>query len=483
MPAVDALKRSRQDRYDYRGSATTSGHVSVNAYPDSEEKWQRRYGWLWDCYAAKPYSSSDIQALHLFVAKDDNDEEIDSSRRLSRDFQHIVDTDVRALAVRLSLEASLGGSASPERVAEGEAVWRRTKLHDRLSSWARDFAVMGDLFLEPVPKPGGSELVAYDPRHVTVRYSDDGTTLEHAHIRVPFVEDGVMRVYHREITATAVTAWEDDDTQPGGRRANEADSYTHALGVVPFVHVRFTPFGPPEHGLSAAHAVTEAIAAQDSLLSQIRAITNRYANPQLVLAGAKLAAGAELRFGRVFNLPPGADAKYLEASLGQIQALWQVVSEYGDKVRGTICEFMFSGSGANTSGRALDLRADQFRLKMEEVRGRLYGAIAYATQLAVLLDDRDTYDAADEWYRIKAPPVLPIDAASRMALLTQANTLGAISRVDLVRQMQALGLVDEQQDPQAYADALDALAQARAPDFSNDDAGDESDDEEAPDGQ
>ena len=431
-------------------------------YPNADRKWARRYTWLRDAYLGRAYSDEDVKALSLFQAEDENGNTIAVTDRIFRDIQHVVDTDVLALDRRLSLDTARSAPAGDWRT-RGERIWRRSSIQRVLTDAAQPYCMLGDVLLEAVPSRTGAYIIAHEPHTYVggLTYSDDHRTLLSAEITTSGLnDDGQLRVFKRLVTADSTTTWEVDPYARSDRR--NVQEYEHRLGFAPLAHPKFQPFASPYHGLSAQHALHRPIAKVDELIAQITAISRRTSNPILALLGIDVDdadAGGLQMLGRILVGGRGfdgttQDAKYVEPVFGAIQAAWQVTTELLKETRATVPEFLFAGSGANTSGYALDVRADQFKRKAEGFRSRLYGAIADCTQYASLMDDGATYDPDDTIYRILAPGVLPLDRVSHAGLLETADRMGAIRKADIVRQLQALDLIDPEEDPEAYAQAL-----------------------------
>lgn len=443
-------------------------------YPRSPEEWNTRYSWLFGQYAGEPYSVGDIKQLGLFRALDDNGNVIAETRRITSDVRHVINTDASAIAKQLSLQARPGAPAGV--VPVGEAIWRRGRVQAYLRKWSTESAAMGDFHVEAVWRSGGSRPVRYDPRHVELIYDDEQIDIEKAVITVPVFAsaegerspdgtplDQPLYIYRRTLTREAVIVEEGSVDSATG--FVEKGSYRHNLGYVPLVHVPFIPFGPPEHGLWAAHGMEEVCAAIDSYMTQLRAIANRFANPILYLKGARLGDGSDVfKFGRVLQgIPADGEVGYLEPQL-IISQLWEAIQAFKSDQRQTIPEFLFSGAGANTSGEALKLRASEFESKMEDVRGRMYGGLSMVTQMCAMLDDGASGFTPEElWYRIDAAPILPRDRSAWMQLVQSARSAGLITKETGIRHMQAIGLVDEEADLDAYAAELEEEAAEATP--------------------
>lgn len=493
-PLLDMFRGTGKNENPLTPSRTTGlGRAEKHrALPSTESGWKARYMWLADWYAGEPYADDDVKALRLFKAVDADDEVIAMAQRLTRDFQFVIDTDTHALAGgRWSLQMA-GGVVAQEQLEAGEAVWRRSGLQAHKAGWIRSMANLGDLWVESVRMDDDTvQLVAYDARHCTPEYSADGQTLERLTIQIRYFgapdADGTraLHVYTRTLTPDRIEATEDD--RDGVPVTVVGQSGEHKLGVVPAVHLRMTEIvGCPEHSLGAGHGLDLPMGAMDSAMAQVRAVFERYAHPKLVVTGARMGTNNFEQFGRYIDaLPEGADMSYLEPTMAGLQPMWEVIRGYMADVRSTIPEFTLAGAGANTSGRALEFRADQFRRKMLDAQTRTHAEIAKVTHYAVLMGEGLAYDGADRGYRIVAPPPLPIDGTGRAQIVVTAVEGGLLKRVDGVKQMQALGILDEEIDAEAYAAELEAERAARAPDFTagggDPDADDDPDDDSEPD--
>jgi hypothetical protein len=237
-----------------RWNMAQPGGDAAFSYPESEAAWKARYNWLWSAYHNEPYTAGDITALGLFKALDADGDKIASTRRLTRDLQHIVETDVRAMAAhRLSLEPAARSGGNEARVAAGQRVWRRSRWPAKKAAAARLTAGLGDVMLEAQRSEGGgpARIVAHDPRFVELEYDEAGIELVQAWITVPFFDgpsadpNRAIRVQRRHLTRDTITTTEaDPHAGPGGVRIDSM-SGAHGLGVVPLEHVPYTEFGPP----------------------------------------------------------------------------------------------------------------------------------------------------------------------------------------------------------------------------------------------
>ena len=438
-------------------------HQAHMALPEDDQGWVDRYNWLHRWYEGLPYDDQDVKALRLFKSVDKSGDTIAMAQRLYGDFRFVVNTDVYALCGGAwSLNGKKGENSA--HVDLGQQVWARSGLQAHKASWVRSTAIMGDGWLEPVRFVDGYRLVFYDCRHCVPEYGPDGQTLQKLTVRIPYLgppdEAGMraMHIYTRVLTPDGVAA--SDTDRDGAQVANPMESGAHNLGIVNAVHLRMEEVaGLPEHSLSAGHGLELPMATLDSFVAQIRAVNERYANPTLVAKGFKFGAD-DTNFqmlGRYYDgLPEDAEVSYLETTMAGLVPMWEIVKGFLDDTRSTVPEFTLAGSGANTSGRALEFRADQFRRKMLDASQRIHAEIARVTHMAVLMGEGIPWDGADEGLRIMAPPPLPVD---RPAVVTQAQALfdgGLLQRKDAVKLLQTVGIVDEAEDAEKYASALEA---------------------------
>lgn len=464
MGALSWLSGRSYDERTLNGTNETS-RSNVFRYPESHDEWRARYQWLWEGYTGEPYRVASIKALGLFRALDDNDKVIAETKRLTRDIQHVVDTDAQALAGRRLVLAN--ANETPAALAmerAGKEVWARSRFTQRVGSWARTGASMGSVFVEAVrmnpSPPYETTLVAYDPRRVHAVYDDTGTRLERVYIttqilRGPRIVNGrlvdeggnaPLDDYVREIDAERVTVYRNGEMV-------EAESGEHGAGVVPVVHLPFIPvLVDPAHGIWAAQGLDMALSLVDSMLTQVLAIGNRHANPTPVLIGGTfLNNDGSAKFGRAISgIQPGGDFKYAEATMSGVGTLLDAAQQAREQVRATLPEFLFTQAGASASGAALNFWAAAFAAKMEEVRGRWYSAFVEITQIAAAMDDATTADL-DPQLTINAPPVLPVSVETELNAVTKAREEGGLLRVDYIRHLQRLGIVPSDADPEQYA--------------------------------
>jgi hypothetical protein len=447
-------------------------------YPRTEGDWEDWYQMLHDAYVGDPYTVEQLKDYHLFRALDTSGEVIEETRRLQRDVQFVVDTDVSAMVGEgLTLMGTDGAEPDP-MAAE---LWRRSGVPAQVSGWARINALMGDLHLEAMrDEDGAVRVIQYDPRHVRLEYDIlDRTRLRRAIVSVQWREEagidpstgiisdlGALHTMVREITEDEITVWMDG-------QLDEQQSGPHALGVVPLVHIPFLPWTEPEHGLWTALGLMQPLMLIDSFITQIKAVGNRYANPILAGIGVEFTTGSETGlFGRQLSgIPTEGDVKYLEPSLEGVKALIEAVQMHRETVRATMPEFLFVDSGANASGRALSWRAAAFKSKMTDVRGRFYGGLARAIEYAVAMADKREYDEDRLDLRVKGGPILPPDMSAELDAVQKLRDMSAIKQVDVVRHGQRLGLIDEEADADEYAaEVMDETAD-RAATFFGDDGG------------
>ncbi len=447
------------------------------AYPSSDEEWRDWYSYRWGAYLGQNYSVAVIKALQLFRAIDPDGHMVAQARRLNRDIQFVTDTGTGAL-VRgpITVEVSPGTPGEESLQADAGRIWVRSQVKRQLSRYARLLCSMGDLFLEAARgEDGRPRIVCYEAYNVTPVYDEAGIELVKATITQIFQDDSDVDVYGRihkvgardvlirELTTTDVKVTLNGDLL-------EAVSGPHGLGSVPLVHVPCLPYTQPEHSLWVGHAMDRALAEVDSLMSQISAIGDRYADPHLVVQGAKLGEGTDVnRFGHILNITglnaDKAKAYYLEIQAAGLDSLLKAALAQLADVRSTMPEYLFVTAGAQASGRALALRMDQFVAKYTEIRGNFYGGLARVTGYAVAMERGQPFDLDLEPFTITGGPLLPVDVGAELDNLQKAADMGAITREDTIRRIQSLGLADNTITAQEYASRLDDEQADRAAGF------------------
>jgi hypothetical protein len=443
----------------------TSGCYSdFSAYPSTEEGWQDCYDRRWACYTGEKYDVSEVKANHLFRALDENNEEIDQTRRIFNLTKFIVDTDVGGvLGGRVTLEVEDGDKeGEPARAAllvAGEAVWKRSLVVERFEGWVRSTAVLADSYLEAVrtssTKPYRTTLVAYDARNVTPVYDQEtGTRLIKAVINAPYIDEdtvgangviekGALHTYRREVDEREIRVWVDGTFRPDLSGA-------HGAGTIPVVHLQWAPFTCPEHGLPAAMGIEQAVMMLDSFATQGKAISTRFANPIGWIAGAKLPDGSDIhKFGRMFSGPADMKAGYLEPSGGTIQQLAEQIRQILDYLQDTEPEFVFADSGINVSAQAKLLKASAFENKITKARTRIFSGLSRVTAIAVAMDANQAVDLDRTVFKIDAGSVLPLNVPSEVEILNSVKE--RLTPGDYVRHLQRLGLVGLHHDPEEYA--------------------------------
>lgn len=477
--------------YLTRSLASTTTLNDPFAWPGSEEGWQERYQYLLDAFHGENYTPEMIKALQLFRALDENGKEIASARRLYRDRQFLIEVATSALAIgQVVLQAT--PEAPEAEVAMARDIWTRSEMETQGDLIAQQAAIFGDVFLEPYrmrsKPPYGVEIASHDARTVHVEYDPTrGRRIDSAVITHEIASEATVDGYGNVIESGATTRYQrrldptnlalevtNFSTTSKQRELTEAttEPAPHGLGATPLAHGRFTTSPEqPEHSLPVTHGLDRAEAEVNSLASQISAIGDRYGNPKLLIKGVKVSAGSDISlFGRIINIFGGSkemlaasDAKYLEPSLAGVGEIREQMVQLITDVRLTYPEFLFSGSTANLSGDALKMLATRYEVKYEAIRRRIYGALEKALAMGVAMEMNRPYDPLAHPVVLQGPPLMPADVKARLDELKTASDIGGISRLDIVRGVQALGLADPDTDPEEYLAALDEDAAARAP--------------------
>jgi|7_EtaG_2_1085326.scaffolds.fasta_scaffold02322_7 hypothetical protein len=441
-----------------RLQAMMANGLSPRRYPETRQEWLDLYQRRHEAYYGEPYSVDDMKTLHLFRALDDDGGVLAETRRLTRDVQYVADTHVDAiLAEGLTLTRAPNGDASD--LANAEAIWDRSGLDQHLERYVRDAAVLGDLHFEAILSSDGTgaRVVAYDPQHTELTYdSETGTRLKRAIVTVPYFEPPkvdshgniteaheIMRIYRRVISPGRIDVYRDSVHMA-------AESGANALQVPTAVHSPYIPYRIPEYGLSAAHKLDDALSLIDSMLTQIHAIGTRHGNPLMQSAGGNVPSGSELnKLGRVINGPPGWSMSYVEPTFQGISTLLSAIQTQRETLRETMPEFLFTESGANSSGSALNFRATQFVSKMKKIRSRVYRALAEAIQIGIALERGGPMRAGT--IAVEGGDILPANVIAMLEELRIAHGIQPIKPSDVVRVYQRAGIVRTDEDPETYA--------------------------------
>lgn len=423
--------------------------------PTTDDGWRSLYLWLEKAYNLDKYEVGDLKRLHLFRALDDSGDAIHETARTMTDVRHIVDTDIQALSggERMSLDVAEG--VSDADYAAGEAVWRRSRVRERSEDFARVACAIGDLWLYPfLDERGQGRIADYDPIHVSAEYDvQDGSRLERVLIEMDYLDEGItregrgdgsaLRQLVRYMDATEIHTMIDGQTV-------DAESGPHGLGVVPMVHVPFSrALRQPSHGISAGHQYYRMVAVLDSIVAQAHASGNRYADPMIVLKGASI-TGAIKRFGRYLQgLAREDDVSYLDTPMQGVGAMLEVYQALREAIR-EAPEFLFTESGANASGTALNFRATAFVKKMAGPMLRYRMGLAAATDMAVSLEQRRAIDPDLDRFAVELAPALPVAKSAEVADLIAIKNAGGMTTADFVRSLQRLDYIREEVEPDDY---------------------------------
>lgn len=449
-------------------SAAPSSTTNPLEYPQTFAGWGEWYGRLARAYEGLPYTQEEIDAWRLFLGVDSAGEIVAETRRLTRDIQHVVDTDARAIAGSawtLEDPASKGGP-SP-LLAAAEAVWVRSGVQAEKGRWSRVACSLGDIVLEAVrihsTRPHETTIAQYHPAWCRVEKDRlTGTRIlrlivEYTSFEATAVDpktgavtdSGITSRYVRVVDEKGVRAYQNGKPIP-------EETGDHGAGVCPVAHLVCVPYTDPEHGLWAAHGLEGCLAAVDSMLTQIQAIGARHGAPILKVIGARFEdGGAVFGTGKVMSgIPQGGDVGYVEPTLQGVLAILEAATTARNHARETLPEFLFTDSGANSSGDALSWRATAFASKIEEIRGRWFDQLATLTGIAVAMDAGRAFDPTRDTLRITGSPVLPVNAAKEAATAKEIRDAGGMTQADYIATLQRLGYVSNDYDPAVYAQMI-----------------------------
>ena len=453
----------------------TSGD-DLLGYPDSHQAWADRYQLLLDLAHGDDYARDLIKQEQLFRAFDDAGEVIGYTRAYYRDRMFVLSVAVSALAIGEVTLNPVEGIPEAE-VERAKAIWKRSQPDD---DWSMTLVAAGDLFLEPARADAGSDevtIISHPPQNTVPVYGMvHRARLERVTVTSAVVDDPVVdysgnvteaattythqrRLDRTEITVTAT--YPPDSEGEEQKQVDEKASGPHRLGAVPLVHVKCIPASYPEHSLPVTHGMDRGIMLADSLISQIKAVGDRFANPKPYLFGAKLGDdSAYSLFGRILNIFGGSgkqqiEAGYIEPTMTGIKELREQLAELLAEIRATLPEFLFNGkSTANISAEALQLLATQYERRYSAIRTRYYKALEKALAMGVALELRRPYDPDRHPVTIEGPALLPANIKLQLEAMQLAKDLGGLSVVDIVKGTQALGLADREVDAEDYAELV-----------------------------
>lgn len=445
-------------------------------WPTTDEEWVREYRRRRSVYNGGAYGLDDHERLGLFQATDSAGQVAYRTRRICNLAVFIADVDAAALSNGITIDACDDALTEEGQIVDpteapspalqairddGEAIWRRSGVYRNIQRWAGTLAVEGDLHLEVTltddldPAKRLPIIVAHRPEHVRVRYNAQHTAIKEAVIAFEYVKaNGETAKYRRTLTAENIVT--DDD----GRGTTEPNP----LGVVPLVHIPFRPTDDPAHSYNAWHGTENAIAIADSARTLTGVIGARHAAPWIVFLGQAQPDdpdGQNANPTRALAMMPGADVKYLEASLAGVDAFVKQAESVLDDAAEKVFELLFTEAGAGASGTALSYRAAGFTAKMEPSRRALCEGLEAATGMARALGGKRPWTQDANVFEVRLAPALATDVAARAGLLLKLADGGFALGRDVVREAQAAGLLPDDADPGSYADAAAGEAHSR----------------------
>lgn len=450
-------------------------------------------------YRGGEYTDDDFKRMFLFQGCNAAGDVIIKTRRISTMPTFLVAVDAACIAGEPTLEIRPGafpatdsGEPSAEEVAaleEGRAFMRRAGVSDLIGTWSTAYASEGDLFFEVgTDDVGDWTFYKLEPETVGVWADKYGRTTQRASICFEYVPAGAESAvkYERTITVDTRASAGGQITTTKGKITTEdgnapRSDVPNLLGVSTVVWVPFDPV-PGSYGFSkcAFTDVEDLVAKADSATTQMSAIGTRWADPTLVTKGFSLqdtstisdnspGGAPSAAMGKTLPIAKDEEVSYLTVDLTNVESLVTATTADLDAARKGLPEYMFTDTSASSSGLAMSYQATALVAKLEPRRDRLYGAIARMVGMCRAATANRPWTDAEDIYVVKGPPILPVDRASQAQLLLSLKEASAITAVDLVAQLQALGFVAAEHDPAEYAatlaaeaDALDTKAHALA---------------------
>ena len=479
---------------DYRYSLAPN-----RKWPSTKSERAAEYKRRRAAYRGGEYEDGDFTRMFLFQGCNAKGEVIIKTRRISPMLSYLVNMDAACIAGEPTLEIRPGAFPQPDgtpgadelaALEEGRALMRRAGVNEQIATWSTAYASEGDLFFEVGTDDGGDwTFYKLEPETVTVYADKFGRTMDRATVEFEYTPDGADAPvkYERTVTRARVVVDANGrrtvpgtiETRDGGALAPTVTPNT--LGVCTVVWVPFDPV-PGSFGISkcAFTDVEDLVAKADSATTQMSAIGTRWADPTLVTKGFALADGSvrdeanglgaeSAAIGKTLAIAKDEGVEYLTVDLTNVESLVNATSTDLENARKGLPEYMFTDSSASSSGLAMSYQATALVAKLEPRRDRLYAALARMVGMCRAAAANRPWSDAEDIYVVKGPPILPVDREAQARLLLSLKEAGAITAVDLVAQLQALGFVGASHDPAEYAatlaaemDALDTKAHSLA---------------------
>lgn len=460
-----------------------------------------------DVFAAEPYTPDDCTKMFLFRAYSGG-QETHRTRRVSTMLQFLVLVSAAALGGSCALNVAPGqfdrepdpdnerlmvpGPEEVKTYTEGQEIWRRSQVDERLEEWGVSASAVGDLFWEAVwseENPDYAEYHALDPDTVKVWYDSRGKCIRKAVIEFEYTPEGATEPvkYKRTITADqwVIRNVKDENGQikrdAGGNvevvrekvqgRIVTDDGDFHqdvinTLGICTVVHYRWSPrTKSPQLSGCATTGYEDVVAKSDSASTQVSAIGTRHANPKTVTKGFQASdPNTTNRDGTVSSESAGIaptiahgeteEVYYLEASLTGVTAFRE--STVGDMkmARDECPEFIMSESGANSSGTALSMRAAAFTGKYGPKQARFRACLAKLTSMCLCMQRHQPWSDEADIFVVSGSTPLPLDRAAELDVITKAKEARLLKQSDAIAAAQGLNIGPADADPTTYAEDI-----------------------------
>ena len=440
---------------------TTDDQTASTTWPAPND-WgakHREYIRRGDVIKGADYTTAEHDRLGLFKLRDGLGT-YHKTRRISTRLAFMVSVDAASIAngcalnVRNDVYPSTydeDGRVTPDPaaaapLAEGLAIWRRSRIDERIHAWATSQATKGDLHLESAVRTmadGTRKGVVYmvRPEHVTLRYDAQDIDLVEAVIAFDTVikgeNDGKPIRYKRVITPETITTYHGDRV---------VDTYDNLTGVVTLTHIAHIPSDDPTFSAWTGHGYEDSVALENSASLTVQVLGARNAAPKLVLMGGiQLPAGDNGEDAKpadsatpIYELPVGGDMKLVEASLSGVDAMVANADRVATESKATAPQFLFTDAGASSSGLALSNRATQFVAYITPIRARDFAGLARAIGIARCLEKGIPFDETTDVYEVQGGAALPMDKAAFVTMLLGLQEAGNITRADVVKSLQGL---------------------------------------------
>lgn len=359
-----------------------------------------------------------------------------------------------------------------------EQVWGWSNWGAQKQVAARQFAMLGDLFIKVVQREDKSRVYfqIIDPAFVTDFDTDERGYLTYCRIDVPRTNrdgDTITRVTHTEVwTKDRYRRWEHErdattELRQLGNPLDDLSLSTFGIDFIPIVHAKFRDVGNDRGAGCFTHALDKIDEANRSATRLHQMLFRHNDATWAVTTGAdaqgrplppvKVGLGTQVTVGdsRFVSLPGGADLKSLVPAI-QYDAALNVLNAHMDEIEKDLPELAYYKlrEMGQISGVAVRSLLSDAIDKAIEARANAETALVRANQIALTLGTNaglfqglGTFAAGDFEHSFERRDIIPLNATELAARDMQDAQTGVIKHelgVPIVQVLSELGYSAEQ---------------------------------------